>query len=390
MLSLGTKSLFGFGVATFVASVAYGVATNEGSGATVLAFVAAGAVALAVVSLAAGPDRIPVPADGPALQNAPAGARPAFPSVWPLVAAISVGLLAIAATTNWIVLVAGIVVGTLAYVGWLLQAWSEDPTFTARFGLRLQDRFLVPLGLPLSVFGLILVIALSLSRVLLATPEQGSRAIALAVAVLILGGAFFVTSQERMARAALSLLSAVALVAVVAAGAVGLAHGERHFEKKGGAVSRSVSGSGPASAASAASAAIATVDSTLAFNSATLQFPAGQSVALSFDNQGAGIPHNVGIYDAKGGKELFQGKIVTGPAKTTYDVPALAAGTYWFQCDVHPVMNGTLTVALAGAIASSSSAAPPASSGPTTSVSPATTTTLSVSAGFATTATTAP
>ena len=55
MLSLGTKSLFGFGLAAFVASVAYGVATNEGSGATVLAFVAAGAVALAVVSLVAGP-----------------------------------------------------------------------------------------------------------------------------------------------------------------------------------------------------------------------------------------------------------------------------------------------------------------------------------------------
>jgi plastocyanin len=375
VLSLGTKSLFGFGLAAFVASVAYGVATNEGSGATVLAFVAAGAVSLGVVSLAAGSDRTPVPsAGGPALQNPPAGARPAFPSVWPLIAAVAVGLLAIAAATDWIVLLAGIVVGALAFVGWLLQAWTEHPSFTARFGLRLQDRFLVPLGLPLGVFGLILVIALSLSRVLLATPEQGSRAIALVVAVVILGGAFFVASQERMARAALSLLSAVALVAVVAAGAVGLAHGERHFEKKGGLVA-------------SATASIGTVDSTLAFNTATLALPVGKTVALTFDNQGAGIPHNVGIYDQKGGKELFQGKIVTGPAKVVYDVTPLAAGTYWFQCDVHPSMNGTVNVTGPGASASS---AAPASSGPTPSAPVVTTTTVSVSAGFATTATTAP
>jgi plastocyanin len=28
----------------------------------------------------------------------------------------------------------------------------------------------------------------------------------------------------------------------------------------------------------------------------------------------------------------------------TYDVPALAAGTYEFVCTVHPNMRGTLTV----------------------------------------------
>ena len=41
---------------------------------------------------------------------------------------------------------------------------------------------------------------------------------------------------------------------------------------------------------------------------------------------------------------LFRGDLVTGPAKVDYDVPALPAGTYYFQCDVHPSMNGTVTV----------------------------------------------
>jgi plastocyanin len=35
---------------------------------------------------------------------------------------------------------------------------------------------------------------------------------------------------------------------------------------------------------------------------------------------------------------------VTGPAKVTYDIPALDPGTYYFHCDVHPTMSGNVTV----------------------------------------------
>jgi plastocyanin len=41
---------------------------------------------------------------------------------------------------------------------------------------------------------------------------------------------------------------------------------------------------------------------------------------------------------------LFRGDLVTGATTATYDIPALPAGTYYFQCDVHPTMNGTVVV----------------------------------------------
>ena len=60
---------------------------------------------------------------------------------------------------------------------------------------------------------------------------------------------------------------------------------------------------------------------------------------LVLDNQEA-APHNIQISDA-GGAKLFTGEIVSN-TKVTYQVPALAAGSYTFICEVHPDMKGTL------------------------------------------------
>jgi plastocyanin len=49
----------------------------------------------------------------------------------------------------------------------------------------------------------------------------------------------------------------------------------------------------------------------------------------------------VAIADAAGGS-VFKGEIVSGK-QATYQVPALAAGTYTFICEVHPNMKGTIT-----------------------------------------------
>ena len=74
-----------------------------------------------------------------------------------------------------------------------------------------------------------------------------------------------------------------------------------------------------------------------------IQAAAGQAFAIEFDNQDQGILHNIDIKDASG-TSVFKGDLVTGPAKTTYQVPLLAAGSYMFQCDVHPTMTGTVVV----------------------------------------------
>jgi cytochrome c oxidase subunit 2 len=108
------------------------------------------------------------------------------------------------------------------------------------------------------------------------------------------------------------------------------------------------SGGAPSGAPSGAPAGstISLTASGIQYVEKTLTAPAGAPFEIDFDNQDAGVPHNVTIHkDSPTGELLFTGDVFPGVAKKTYAVPALAAGTYSYVCAVHPTtMIGTLTV----------------------------------------------
>jgi plastocyanin len=79
------------------------------------------------------------------------------------------------------------------------------------------------------------------------------------------------------------------------------------------------------------------------FDTDTLEFTSGEESDLEFTNEDS-VPHNVSIYQEEGGENLFEGEIVNGGGSTTYAIPALEAGSLYFQCDLHPGMNGEVTV----------------------------------------------
>jgi plastocyanin len=86
--------------------------------------------------------------------------------------------------------------------------------------------------------------------------------------------------------------------------------------------------------------AVSIVAKDMKFVQTDVTVPAGKPFAIAFDNQ-EGAPHNMAISSA-GGPSVFKGEIVSS-TKVTYQVPALAAGSYPFICEVHPDMKGTLT-----------------------------------------------
>lgn len=81
------------------------------------------------------------------------------------------------------------------------------------------------------------------------------------------------------------------------------------------------------------------------FSEDCLAAPAGQAFKIELDNQDD-FPHNVSIYkDPKHKQRVYDSKpFGEGGKVTTYDVPALEKGSYYFMCDIHPEMEGDFVV----------------------------------------------
>jgi hypothetical protein len=80
----------------------------------------------------------------------------------------------------------------------------------------------------------------------------------------------------------------------------------------------------------------------IAFVTTEVAVPADRPFRLALENRDPGVDHNVRIKDAAGSL-VFDGDLVKGVDTVVYEVPALAAGTYPFDCKVHPNMTGTIT-----------------------------------------------
>jgi plastocyanin len=82
----------------------------------------------------------------------------------------------------------------------------------------------------------------------------------------------------------------------------------------------------------------------LEFNANCLELPVGEEVTIAFTNLDTDA-HNLAIYtDDTTDTELWIGEIMSGGESIDYQVPLLVACTYYFECNVHPAMNGVVRV----------------------------------------------
>lgn len=208
---------------------------------------------------------------------------------------------------------------------------SSRPDLMAGVRLRVPLVFVIPITAIL----VIAAVAIGFSQVLLNLPKEAATIVALAFALNILGACAVLALRRRTDAATMGELFVVVTYPVVIGvvlAVVGFGTGQNVAEKHG---KETASGG----------AATTIVAASVQFNSDSLTLPAGEEAGLEFKNDDS-VEHNFSIYvDDSAKKALFTGEIIGGGSTTTYDIPPLDKGEYFFRCDLHPTaMTGTVTV----------------------------------------------
>lgn len=343
MFSRASKLLFAITAAALALAIGYGFDVDERAGVVIFVLVAV-AAATAGVALAgtAVPDVAPdVPVDAPPPQRQATSLAPTPPGTsWTLAAAVALTMVAAGAAVSWELVAGGVLVLLLATGGWLAAVWRLHPSWTPRVQSRVSLRLLVPVGLPVATVALALLIAASVSRILLAVSKNGSVVVSLVVALAIFGSCAWVASRPRLASSALIALGALAATSMIGAGIAGAVAGERefHYEEEEGI--------------------IAVEAEEVAFDISEITVTAGEKVVIEFENRDE-VFHNVAVYTGEGPEStpVFNGVGFPGEDERTYTFTAPKPGSYVFVCDFHPNMKGTF-VSLPGGAAEGGPAKP--------------------------------
>lgn len=220
-------------------------------------------------------------------------------------------------------------------------------------------RVLQGIGIPVAAAVFIVAMLWAMSRILLAVPAEIAPVVAMLFAANILVASALAVILR--GRRAFVTVTAVLLAMFAAGGIAGAVAGQRPIPSHvaQGETPHGEETPPPTATPTTPPTGTATPEPTgtpteappgggvqvvaqgTSFDTSEIELPP-DGATITFQNQDP-IPHNISIYSEQGGEALFQGDLVTQET-IEYQVPALEPGSRYFQCDVHPQMNGTVTV----------------------------------------------
>jgi hypothetical protein len=227
----GSRSIYGISVIALFAAIATTLQTPDRVGVALLftAFVALVVVGSGVTNAAG-------PADSAARNGLAASVDGQAPSEAPFLAALAGGVAVLGLALGALAYAVAIVLAVLAAFAWLSSTHRTNPFHVSRVSDRISERGTLPFALPIIATLLIGVVAVSISRILLASTKNGAVAVAGVVAIVFLMGGIIAAIRPRSSRAQFWTVAVVGLLAVAGLGVAGIVRGEteiEHHEEKG-------------------------------------------------------------------------------------------------------------------------------------------------------------
>jgi len=240
VFTTASRIYLGFAAVAAVLGIAYSVTSDTGldgsspewSGTIEFAGLLFAAIVMAVALIVTRDADVPAPTDDAKPVLSP-GSMATQPSTWPIFAAIGTGFLLVGTVAGIAWTGLGVALLGAAVLESAALSWSERLSGDPAFNRAQRARTMLPMEIPLTVAAGAAVIAISLSRVLLAVSVDGAVAVAAVVAILVLSVGTFVALRPAMSAGAVQAAAVVGAAVLLAGGVIGAIVGEREIEGHG-------------------------------------------------------------------------------------------------------------------------------------------------------------
>jgi hypothetical protein len=232
MFTTGSKLFLGATVMSTVAAVVYGASKGGATGWQGVVGLLSAAVVFAFlfgVNYFAKDGNVSAMSDN-ATTESPAAQPPVERSMWPALAALAIGALAVGAQSKPIVFKAGVVLLLAAAVEWMVQGWSERASGDRAYNAGLRKRMLNPLEFPLLAAAGLAAVIYSFSRIMLWIDKSGGPVVFIIAGALVLFGGFVFASRPTLKKGIVAGICTIGALGLVSTGAVMAVDGQRTIE----------------------------------------------------------------------------------------------------------------------------------------------------------------
>lgn len=232
MFTTGSKLLIGATALSLVTTVVVGVTTGDPVGWLMTVGLITLTVALAFVTgIVVFVRDCNVRSMEPNAATTCAAAQPALrASMWPIVSAVAVTLIAVGLVTSPLVFQLGVIAAIAAAAEWMIQGWSERASADRPYNDTVRGVMLHPLEFPVLATAGIAVIVFSFSRIMLFLSKTGGAVAFIVIAALITAGGFLFAARPGLRKGVIGGICAIATLGLVSVGAVAAIDGGREIK----------------------------------------------------------------------------------------------------------------------------------------------------------------